>query len=233
MCVTVRGFRSLGWLVWVSSVVLWSACGGGGEPAGVSVSKKKPADPGSETDVDAPSMSARVGGCDRVQVDGDVVIEQERDFTARFRAGEAYTKTVMLFGGEPVESDNVFSNAYIYALDKQDALMLAKKYPDFANCSSPGGMEASSFIVSYDLVPANCEVYEQIKAALRKYQSNLARGGDRTSLRFQGAALELESATDEGSGQDVTDQVAGQDFQLVTAVEQLTGESVVSFGTTN
>jgi hypothetical protein len=170
--------------------------------------------------------------CDLVEMDGAFVVEKERDFTARFRVGAPYTKTVMLFGGEPVEDDNVFSNAYIFGLDKVDALMLAEKYPDFYNCSSPGGQEASRYIVPYDLVPANCQIYEQIVAALRQYDTNVAKGGDRTSLRFEGAPLELESVIEDGTGKNVTAQVSNQDFHLVTAVEQLTGQSVVSFGTT-
>ena len=90
----------------------------------------------------------------------------------------------------------------------------------------PGGQEASKYIVPYDLVPANCEVYEQIVAALRQYDTNVTKGGDRTSLRFEGAPLELESVIADATGEDVTDQVSNQDFHLVTAVEQLTGQSV-------
>ena len=228
MYAVAAGFRSGSSLVLALCALLWGACGGGGEPGAVPLSKK-PAD--TATDTDDPVMNERTSPCDQVQVDGELVIERERDFTARFTAGEPYTKTVMLFGGERVEAENVLSNAYIIGLDKQDALMLAKKYPDFANCSSPGGQEASSFIVAYDLVPATCEVYEQLTAALRQYQTNVARGGDRTSLRFEGTPLELESVIDDGSGKDVRDQISGQDFHLVTAVEQLTGESVISFGT--
>jgi hypothetical protein len=206
--------------------VLGVGCGDDGAQ-GVSVSKM----PDAGAEPDEGQMIAISSPCDDVEVDGDVVIEHEKDFTARFRVGEPYTKTVMLFGGERVEDENALSNAYIFGLDKTDALMLAEKYPDFYLCSSPGGMEASSYIVPYDLVPATCEVYEQIVAALRQYSMNLASGGDRTSLRFDGAPLELESVTADANGADVTDQITDQDFHLVTAVEQLSGESVISFGT--
>jgi hypothetical protein len=171
-------------------------------------------------------------GCDSVEMYGEYVVEHEKDFTARFRVGEPYTKTVMLFGGEPL-AENVLGNAYIIGLDKVDALMLAQKYPDFYNCSSPGGQEASRYIVPYELVPANCQIYDQILAALRQFHMNVNSGGDRTSLRFDGAPLELESVIEDATGKDVTDMVTGQDFHLVTAVEQLTGQSVLSFGTTN
>jgi hypothetical protein len=183
-------------------------------------------DPGEGTDRADPPSS-----CDVVEIDGEFVVEREKDFTARFRRGEAYTKTVMLFGGEAVTEDNVLSNAYIFALDKEDARMLAERYPDFYLCSSPGGQEAARHIIPYDLVPATCDVYDQIVAALRQYNRNAASGGDRTSLRFEGAPLELESVIEDATGKDATAQVSDQDFQLVTAVEQLTGESVLSFGT--
>jgi hypothetical protein len=209
--------------------LVWAACGGG-ESEGYSVHKEPPgamAGTGSATSTTHPDR-----GCDQVEMDGEYVVEHETDFTARFQVGDRYTKTVMLFGGAPVEDENVLSNAYIFGLDKQDALMLAKKYPDFSNCRSPGGQEASKYIISYDLVPATCDVYDRITAALRQYDANVANSGDRTSLRFDGAPLRLESVTADATGEDVTAQVTDKNFQLVTAVEQLTGESVVSFGTT-
>jgi len=179
------------------------------------------------------TMTKLVSGCDVVEVDGDLVVEHEKDFTAHYRMGEAYTKTAMLFGGAPVEDDNALSNAYIFALDKVDAQMLAQKYADFYLCSSPGGQEASKYIISYDLVPATCDVYDRLLAALRQYDKNVLAGGDRTSLRFTGAPLQLESVIEDATGHDVTDQVSGKNFHLVTSIEQLTGESVLAFGTTN
>jgi hypothetical protein len=204
------------------------ACGGGGSGPVVSVGDAPDEDGAGARDVDA-DAEPTARRCDNVMVDGEIVVEMERDFTARFRVGEPYDRTVMLFGGEEVDEDNVFSNAYIFALDQQDALMLAEQYDDFYLCSSPGGEVASSYIIPYDLVPANCEVHDRIVRALQVYARNLASGGDRTSLRFEGAPLELESVTANGSGDDYSDQVSGQDFHLVTSVEQLTGESVVSF----
>lgn len=227
MCALVAAFRSRSSIALVLLAAwLWTACGGEDQQV-VHVSKAPDA---GMPDMGEGSMTEPARGCDRVEIDGDLVVEREKDFTATFRMGEPYTKTVMLFGGESVEADNALSNAYIFGLDKADAVMLAEKYADFYLCSSAGGMEASKYIVPYDLVPASCEVYEQIVAALRQYFMNVDAGGDRTSLRIEGAPLQLESVIDDASGIDVTDQVGDQDFQLVTAVEQLTGQSVLSFG---
>lgn len=229
MYVVGTGFHSRVSKLLVLSALLWGACGGGEGEAFVDVGMPKdPMDKAGEGGMNGAEDPRR--GCDSVQMEGAFVVEHERDFTGRFRVGERYTKTVMLFGGEPVEEVNVLSSAYIFGLDKVDAQMLAKKYPDFANCSSPGGQEASRYIVPYDLLPASCEIHDQIVDALREYHDNAVAGGDRTSLRFEGAALELESVTADATGEDVTDQVADQDFHLVTSVEQLTGQSVVSFG---
>jgi hypothetical protein len=227
MCALVTGYRSRTSIALALSACLWAACGGDGEDT---VRARKAPDGGTATAGSAaPADPDR--GCDSVQLDGELVVEHEKDFTARFRMGEPYTKTMMLFGGEPVETENVFSNAYIFGLDKADALMLAKKYPDFYMCSSPGGQEAADYIIPYDLVPATCEVYDQLVTALRQYSKNSVAGGDRTSLRLEGAPLQLESVTADATGNDATGQVTDQDFHLVTAVQQLTGESVIAFGT--
>jgi hypothetical protein len=209
--------------------VLGSACGGEGD---TTVSTHGRPDAGTSSTGQA-GTAASARRCESVQVDGDVVIEHEKDFTARYRVGEPYTKTIMLFGGEPVDADNVLSNAYIIGLDKMDALELAQMYPDFYLCSSPGGQQAAMRIVSYDILPASCDVHDRLVAALRQYDVNAAAGKDRTSIRFEGAQLELESVTADATGEDVTTQASNQDFQLMTSIEQLTGESVLSFGTTN
>ena len=235
MYVFVAGYHSPLSIALALSAVLWSACGGGGEDF-VKANKTPDQDAagsgatGMSEGPDGEDADEDDRACDYVEVDGDLVIERETDFTARYRAGDPYEKTVMLFGGESVEDQNALSNAYIFGLDKVDAVMLAQQYPDFYLCSSEGGMAASEFILSYDLIPASCEIFDQIVEALRVYHRNVASGGDRTSLRLEGAPLQLESVTDNGSRADVTDQVEDQTFHLVTSVEQLTGESVISFG---
>jgi hypothetical protein len=210
-------------------------CGACGAPAdGSQVSVGDGRDAGDDDDDEMTmEMEGPDPGCDMVEIDGDFVIEHETRFTARYRIGERSTKTIMLFGGEPVEGEDVLSNAYILGLDKQDALALAEVFPDFFLCSSPGGDAAAEHIFPYDLVPASCEVYEKLVTALVQFRINREAGGDRTSLRIEGAPLELVSVIDDASGVDVSDQVTDQHFHLVTEVEQLTGESVLEFGTTD
>jgi hypothetical protein len=219
------------WIALVLCIALCAGCGGDGGKSVVSVGDRQ--DGGADPDEMDMEMVDEDPACDVVLVEGQIVIEHETHFTARFRIGEPYTKTVMLFGGEPVEDQDVLSNAYILGLDKEDALMLAEEYPDFYLCSSPGGQAAAAHVRPYDFVPASCDIYEQLSTALRRFRINREAGGDRTSLRFEGAPLELESVIDDASGGDVTDQVTDQHFHLVTSVEQLTGESVLEFGTTD
>jgi hypothetical protein len=216
MYVVVAGLHSRTSVVLALSVVLCAACGDGGEEF-IGVGDAPDA---ATTDAGEHRVEGATRRCDSVGMDGEFVIEHEQDFTAWFRVGEPSTRTVMLFGGEPEDDANVFSNAQ----------MLAERYPDFYLCSSPGGVEAASHILPYDLVPATCEVYDRIVAALRQYHRNAAAGGDRTSLRLDGAPLQVESVTENATGKDFTDQVSDQNFHLVTGVEQLTGESVLSFG---
>lgn len=235
----VAGFRSRVLTVCALSVLLCAACGST-EPERF-VEAGSPDDPaldlgaaGAGTmEMEIGSGSAATGlaeSCDRISMSGEGLLENEVHFTATFRLGEGYTRTVMLFGGESYEED-IIGNGYFFGLDKADAEVLAMKYPDFYLCSSPGGMEAMEHIIPYDFVPANCEIYGQIMTALADYDENVVKGGDRTSLQFDGVPLELESVIDDGSGQDVTDMVSGQSFHLITKVQQLTGESVLDFGT--
>jgi hypothetical protein len=178
-----------------------------------------------------PDNSPSTAGCVTVDIDGKAVVEQLPNFTARFQLGASYDRTLMLFGGMPVEQPDAPSRAYVFGLDKMDAQRIAEKYPDFYLCSSIGGQEAAAYITVYDIVPASCEVYQQLVAALRVFNFNDSTGGDRTSLRLEGAPLTVMSVTAVASGQDVSDQVADNRFQLITSVKQLTGESLLDFGT--
>jgi hypothetical protein len=172
-------------------------------------------------------------GCVSVELEGDELVEHLDDFTARFEVGAPYNRTIMMFGGEPVVKPNTPTRAYIFGLDKLDAQMMAKKYPDFYLCSSVGGQEAASYIQVYDIVPATCKVFQQLVSAFRQYDINAAKGGDRTSLRLEGSPLTVKSVIANGTGEDVKDQVADQQFHLITGVLQLTGESLLNFGATD
>jgi hypothetical protein len=189
-------------------------------------------DAGEQQPPTAAEPKPTTSGCVDVALTGDTVVEQLQDFTAEFQAGEAYDRTVMLFGGATVAQPNTPSRAYIYALDKVDAQRMAQKYPDFYLCSSPGGQEAATYIQVYDLVPANCEIHDKLATALKHFARNAARGGDRTSLRLRGAPLTVTSVTSDANGQDVSDQVSDQRFHLITEVQELTGQSLLGFGTT-
>jgi len=186
-----------------------------------------------EPDAATPDQPALPSGCVDVEIQGDQVVEHLEDFTARFELGTPYNRTVMLFGGMPVPKANTPTRAYIFGLDKVDAVMMAEKYPDFYLCSSVGGQEAATYIQVYDIIPATCKVYQQLVAALRVYAKNAAAGGDRTSLRLEGSPLTVKSVTADATGEDVSDQVADQRFHLITGVQQLTGESLLRFGTTD
>jgi len=223
MYVLVAGFHSRASIALAASALLLCvACGGDKE----SVALMLGSDAGNDGVNEGPPPD-----CDMVEIDGDVVVRQIDQVTATFQMGEPYDKTVMLFGGEPFTAPNSVSNVYVIGLDKDDALMLSERYVDFHLCNSPGGIEAQNYITDYDLVPATCRVHDEIIEALEIFHRNNAAGGDRASLRFDGAPLQLQSVIVDGTGEDVTDQLVDRNFHLVTAVEQLTGESVLSFGT--
>jgi hypothetical protein len=229
MHLAVSHLRSRAALAFALCVWLCAACSKDNGHGRVAVPPER--DGGAhDPDADDPAPNT---GCAPVEIDGDVVVEQLDDFTARFKVGASYNRTVMLFGGMPVKKPNTPSRAYIFGLDKVDAQMMAKKYPDFYLCSSVGGQEAAAYIKVYDIVPATCKVHQQLLAALHQFDVNAAMGGDRTSLHLEGAPLEVISVTADATGQDVSDQVSGQQFHLITEVQQLTGESLLGFGTTN
>lgn len=222
-------FRSLAPYVLALCAVLGAGCNGAANDGGVGVGAAPDAGDTGDDDMEMSGPSSR---CDVVTIDGDVVTEHEEHFTARYRIGERYTKTVLLFGGEPVEGSDTLSNAYILGLDKEDALALAQQFPDFYLCSSPGGDAAAEHVFPYDFVPSTCAVYEELIGALDEFKAHHRAGGDRTSIRFDGAPLELISVIDNASGVDVSDQVETHDFHFITSVERLTAESVLDFGTT-
>jgi len=226
MCAPVSYFHSRAWQALTLLAWLCAACG---ESADSFVSVGDGNDAGTRDDGGASTAPEPSSACDVIELDGDFVIEREQDFTARFRVGESVTRTVMLFGGEPVDEINVLGNAYILGLDKADALQVAQEFPDFYLCSSAGGQAVADLILSYEFLPASCDVYEQIVDALHDFNRNARSGGDRTSLRFEAAPLELVSVIDR-NGNDVTEQVGEDDYHLVTSVEQLTGQSVLDFG---
>lgn len=207
---------------------LCAACSASDEGGVVTV---PPAADGGEPDAttDDPTLPR---GCVEVEVDGEQVVEYLEDFTARFELGDPYNRTLMMFGGMAVQKANTPTRAYIFGLDKVDAQRMAKLYPDFYLCSSVGGQEAATYIEVYDIVPATCKVHQQLVAAFRVYAKNAAEGGDRTSLRLEGSPLTIKSITQNTTGQDVSDQVSDQKFHLITGVQQLTGQSLLGFGTT-
>lgn len=216
----------------VSASLIWALCawlcaGCGSDQDRVLVLPEGP-DAGQH---DAGTKPAQPSYCVDVEVNGDEVIEHLEDFTARFELGDPYNRTVMLFGGMSTAKPNTPTRAYIFGLDKVDAQRMAEKYPDFYLCSSPGGQEAASYIHVYDIVPATCKVHQQLVAAFSVYAKNVAVGGDRTSLRLEGAPLTVKAVTANATGQDVSDQVSTQTFHLITGVQQLSGQSVLSFGT--
>jgi hypothetical protein len=183
-------------------------------------------------DGDSEMEMADSDGCSNIEVDGEFVIEHEANFTIRYRIGERYTKTLLLFGGDSIPEPNKLASAYVLGLDKEDALALAEAFPDFYLCGSPGGEETAELALPYDFVPASCEVYDDLMAAIRQFRTNHTAGsGDRGSIRFDGAPLEVLSVTDDASGGDATGQVKTDVFHLITRVERLTAESVLEFGT--
>jgi|GEM_PF-5855032 len=213
------------------AVCVWlcAACAASDEGKTVAV---PPAEDAGELDAstDEPGLPP---GCVDVEISGDEVVEHLDDFTARFELGDPYARTLMLFGGMVVPKANTPTRAYIFGLDKMDAQMMAMKYPDFYLCSSVGGQEAATYIHVYDIVPATCKIYQQLAAAFRVYNKNAAVGGDRTAVRLEGRPLTVKSVTVNATGQDVSDQVSDQQFHLITGVQQLTGESLLNFGTTD
>lgn len=206
------------------AIALLGACSSGPEPT-VQLSADAGPDQGDGGTDAGPNTD-----CDNVTIVGDQVTVHEETVTARLTMGELKTNTVMMFGGDTVDFDDAVSNVALKALDQTDAVMLAQTYPDFYLCSSPGGLAAQNYIVQFDLVPASCQVYDQLVSALADLKRAAASGTDRVSLKFDGAPLTLDSVTFDASGLDATDQLQDLNFYLVTKVEQITGESLLDFG---
>ncbi|MDH5676314.1 MAG: hypothetical protein OEZ06_29610 [Myxococcales bacterium] len=195
----------------------------GGEPMGTKGgADEAPLKPPAPTDI-----------CNEVVINDMQVIVREESVVAKLSQSAPFANVVMLFGGEEMKHNDAVRTVAILGLDQTDAIEAAKTYPDFDLCSSAGAEDEAiqAKLKQIDFVPATCEIHEAIVAALEVFETNRDTMGDRTSLRLEGAMLQLQSASVQDTDEDVTNRYTGLELLLVTDVEQLTGKSVIELGT--
>ena len=71
-------------------------------------------------------------------INGDEVLLATGDLDVRFTKGKSFEDTYMVFGGLQLEHRNAVANVSLAVLSMRDARPIARRYPDFDRCASPG-----------------------------------------------------------------------------------------------
>lgn len=156
-------------------------------------------------------------------VEGREIVIQTDDLEVRFDRRGAASETYMLFGGTDAELHNSISNVFVSGLAIRHASFIAQRYPKFYMCSSPGAAQAKQFVEDMALIAADGSTRSTLKRAVALHEDSLAKGGDRTCLRFRGEQISLRSAKHREGGFDLTPQFAKgyrqTDFYFVNDAE--------------
>ena len=82
------------------------------------------------------------GGPD-LTINGDEVLLATGDLDVVFSKGKTFEDTYMVFGGGHLEHRNALANVSIAGLSMRHAKPIARRYPDFDRCASPGAEKAA------------------------------------------------------------------------------------------
>lgn len=157
------------------------------------------------------------------RIEGRQVILDSRDFTHRFRRVGSHAETYMLFGGDATQRSNSPIHAILSGLPIETARAIARDYPDFHMCRSPGADQAKRSIEHLSFVAENHSALANLESALSLFRERLHAGGERTCLRVAGARLTYDSSTVKESGEDFTEglrrALAQSELMLAEEVE--------------
>lgn len=162
-----------------------------------------------------------------VTVNEGVVLVETRDFEIEFKRDERVDETYMIFGGATVPQHNAINKITLAGLRGKDARRIARRYPDFHRCASPGAALARPRVKQLDIVPADAEVLDRLEQVLDEFNGSIQDGGDRVCIRVEGAKMKLETATVREVGEDFTKKLPELNWVLVTRVDIVPAKSVL------
>ncbi len=162
-----------------------------------------------------------------ITIEGDVVTVDVGDYKANFLAFLEFQKTYMIFGGGYYQNKNLINPIVLSGLEMVDAKRIYSRYPDFQRCASPGAALAQPRVKQLNLIPANQQVLDELRASLEESEDQLGNDGDRVCVSLMGKTLDMRSAMVPGHTIDIKDQLPRQTFHLIHSSQRVPCKSLL------
>ena len=165
------------------------------------------------------------GSFENVTVAGEVVAVDAGNFVAEFSISGNFRKTYMIFGGGYFKNKNLINPISLSGLNVADAKNIYTQYPDFHRCSSPGASLAIPKTKHLNLIPADKQVLDELRASIKEYERNFSKGEDRICVSLTGKTLRTRST--EVPGKNSTEDmimvhhIPPQPFYLITSSQRV------------
>ncbi len=169
----------------------------------------------------AGSYSCSTGGSPvKITIETEVVTYDEGDYGAKLLSSREFQNTYMLFGGGYFEDKNLMNPIALAGIEIADAKRIYARYPDFHLCASPGAALAQPKVEHLNLIPADGQVLDELKATLEEYEDNLGSDGDRVCVSLTGEIQVVRSALPEHRI-GILDQPLRQTLHLIHSSERV------------
>jgi len=161
------------------------------------------------------------GSFENVSQADDVVAVDAGNFVVEFSISGEFQKTYMVFGGGYFENKNLINPISLSGLNIADAMNIYAQYPDFYRCSSPGASLAIPKTKHLNLIPADKQVLDELRALIKEHERNFSKGEERICVSLTGKTLHTQST--EVAGKNSTEdmiiihQIPPQPFYLITS----------------
>ena len=149
------------------------------------------------------------------------------DYKAEFLAFLEFQKTYMIFGGGYYQNKNLINPIVLSGLGMVDAKRIYARYPDFYRCASPGAALAQPKVKQLNLIPANQQVLDELKASIEEFEDQLGNDGDRVCVSLIGKTLDMRSAMVPRHTVDIKDQLPRQTFHLIHSSQRVPCKSLL------
>lgn len=124
--------------------------------------------------------------------DGSVVnLTTERGGTATFNLGEGFDETYMLLGASQGCGDSRGACGSLSVLPLGVATGLARRYPDFRRCASPGAREAKANLTSLQLLVPDRRTPRVLQAIAQDSERRVRESGEWMCVSLSGSYAEF------------------------------------------
>jgi len=162
-----------------------------------------------------------------ITIEGDAVTVDVGDYEVTFVASRKFQKTYMLFGGTYFRNKNLIQPIALSGLGIADAKRIYRRYPDFHRCASPGAALAQPKVKGLNLIPADGQVLDELKATIEEFNDNFGNDGDRVCVSLTGKTLNMRSAIVHEHNIDIKDKLPPQTFHLIHSSERVNCKSLL------